>query len=420
MADRPRTYAKGRTWKDRLGARILRRSFTCAPSRLIIGNPHLWIIASLFTIFTVLYYGEQLHLVRWAPLTEGFFTTVHDLHRALFFIPIIYAAVVFRMRGGLIVSFALLCVMLPRALLFSPYLHPLLRSVVFFVPAVLLSLLIAALLDQIEHGERARLQLTAVHQQLSQSFKRLEENQEQLLQAEKLTSLGQMAASIAHELNNSLAGVLVYTQLLAKKMASDTLSKEVASDYLSKMASEIDRSSRTIHNLLDFARPSAPRLSTVDVNQVIEKALSLVSHQAKLERIQVTKELNPSLPVLWADFDQLRQVFVNLILNAIQATENGGTLTLRTFPANERGVRLEIEDTGSGISPENLRKLFTPFFTTKEKGQGVGLGLTVAHEIIERHGGRIKVESKEGKGTTFTVLLPGRGGETGQSTSLQQ
>jgi len=419
MADKSKTYAKGRTWKDRLGARILGRSFTCAPS-CVIGNPHLWIIASLFAISTVLYYAEQLHLVRWVPLAEGFFTTVHDLHRALFFIPIIYAAVVFRMRGGLIVSFAFLCVMLPRALLFSPYPHPLLRSIVFFVSAVLLGFLVAALLDQIERAESAHLQLSAVHQQLSASFKRLEENQEQLLQAEKLTSLGQMAASIAHEVNNSLAGVLVYTQLLAKKMASDTLSKEVALDYLSKMASEIDRSSRIIRNLLGFARPSAPKLSTVDVNQVIEKALSLVAHQAELERIQVTKELDPSLPKLWADFDQLRQVFVNLILNAIQATENGGTLTLRTFPTNERGVRLKIEDTGSGISPENLRKVFTPFFTTKKKGQGVGLGLAVAHEIIERHGGRIEVESKEGKGTTFTVSLPGQGGEASQSTSLQQ
>jgi len=419
MADKSKTYAKGRIWKDRLGARILGRSFTCAPSR-VIGNPHLWIIASLFTISTVLYYAEQLHLVRWVPPAEGFFTTVHDLHRVLFFIPIIYAAVVFRMRGGLIVSFAFLCVILPRALLFSPYPYPLLRSIIFFVSAVLLSLLIAALLDQIERAESAHLQLTALHQQLSASFKRLEENQEQLLQAEKLTSLGQMAASIAHEVNNSLAGVLVYTQLLAKKMASDTLSKEVALDYLSKMASEIDRSSRIIRNLLGFARPSAPKLSTVDVNQVIEKALSLVAHQAELERIQVTKELDPSLPKLWADFDQLRQVFVNLILNAIQATENGGTLTLRTFPTNERGVRLKIEDTGSGISPENLRKVFTPFFTTKKKGQGVGLGLAVAHEIIERHGGRIEVESKEGKGTTFTVSLPGQGGEASQSTSLQQ
>ena len=412
MTDKPKNYAKGRTWKDRLGARILGRSFTCAPSR-VIGNPHLWIIASLFAIFTVLYYEEQLHLVGLMPFCSGFCTTVHDLHRALFFIPIIYAAVVFRMSGGLIVSFAFLCVILPRALLFSPYPRPLVRAIVFFVLAVLLSLLIAALLDQIERAERARQQLDAANQQLSASSKRLEENQEQLLQAEKLTSLGQMAASIAHEVNNPLTGVLVYTQLLAKKMASDTLSKEVALDYLSKMASEIDRSSRIIRNLLGFARPSAPKLSTVDVNQVIEKALSLVAHQAELERIQVTKELDPSLPKLWADFDQLRQVFVNLILNAIQAMENGGTLTLRTFPTNERGVRLKIEDTGSGISPENLRKLFTPFFTTKKKGQGVGLGLAVGHEIIEKHGGRIDVESKVGKGTTFTVSLPGQGGEAG-------
>ena len=419
MTDKSKTYAKGRTWKDRLGARILGRSFTCAPSR-VIGNPHLWIIASLFTISTVLYYAEQLHLARWVPPAEGFFTTVHDLHRVLFFIPITYASVIFRWHGSLITSLAFLGIMLPRALLFSPYPHPLVRTVVFFVLAVLLSLLIATLLDQIERAERARQQLDEANQQLFASSKRLEENKEQLLQAEKLTSLGQMAASIAHEVNNPLAGVLVYTQLLAKKMASDTLSKEVALDYLSKMASEIDRSSRIIRNLLGFARPSVPKLSTVDVNQVIEKALSLVAHQAELERIQVTKELDPSLPKLWADFDQLRQVFVNLILNAIQAMENGGTLTLRTFPTNERDVRLKIEDTGSGISPENLRKLFTPFFTTKKKGQGVGLGLAVGHEIIEKHGGRIEVESKVGKGTTFTVSLPGREGEASQSTSLQQ
>ena len=235
---------------------------------------------------------------------------------------------------------------------------------------------------------------------------KLKDSQEELLQAEKLTSLGQMAASIAHEINNPLAGVLVYTQLLAKKVAGDTLDKQVALDYLGKMDSEISRTSRIIRNLLDFARQSKPLLRPVDSNQVIEQALSLVSHQAKLQDIEVIKELDPYLPKVTADFDQLQQVFTNLTLNAIQAIPDKGRLTLRTSLVGDGQIRVDVQDTGCGISKENLRKLFTPFFTTKEKGKGVGLGLAVVHGIIQRHQGRIEVQSKEGEGTTFTIYLP--------------
>ena len=236
-------------------------------------------------------------------------------------------------------------------------------------------------------------------------FKKAKATQEDLIQAEKLTSLGQMAASIAHEVNNPLAGVLVYTQLLNKKIAGDNMVKETALDYLSKMDSELTRSTKLIRNLLDFARQSPPTLREVNVNDVVNRALDLAAHSAELQKIQVIKELNPSLPKLMADFDQLQQVFTNLILNAIQAMSEGGRLTLRTS-VDERQVKLEVQDTGHGISTENLRKLFTPFFTTKGKGKGVGLGLAVAYGIIQRHHGRIEVQSKEGKGTTFTILLP--------------
>lgn len=233
----------------------------------------------------------------------------------------------------------------------------------------------------------------------------LKATQDELIQAEKLTSLGQMAASIAHEVNNPLAGVLVYTQLLAKKVASNSLSKEVALDYLSKMDWEITRSTKIIRNLLDFARQSTPTLRVIDTNQAIERALSIVAHQAKLQGIQVIKELSPSLPRVMADADQIQQVCTNLILNAIQAMPEGGRLTLCTSVDSDGQLKIEVEDTGCGISQENLRKLFTPFFTTKEKGKGVGLGLAVAHGIIQRHQGRIEVESEEGKGTTFTIYL---------------
>ena len=233
----------------------------------------------------------------------------------------------------------------------------------------------------------------------------LKATQEELIQAEKLTSLGQMAASIAHEVNNPLAGILVYTQLLTKKIAGDNISKEVALDYLSKMGSELTRSTRLIRNLLDFARQSPPTLRLVDINDVINRALDLAAHSAELQSIQVIKELNPSLPNLMADFDQLQQVCTSLILNAIQAIPERGRLTLRTS-ASDSWLKVEVEDTGCGISQENMHKLFTPFFTTKGKGKGVGLGLAVAYGIIQRHQGRIEVQSKEGEGTTFTIYLP--------------
>jgi len=234
---------------------------------------------------------------------------------------------------------------------------------------------------------------------------RLKATQEGLIQAEKLTSLGQMAASIAHEVNNPLAGVLVYTQLLAKKINSDKFSKEGALDYLSKMEVELTRSTRLIRNLLDFARQSPPALREVNVNDVLDRAFELAAHSAELQHIQVSKELDSSLPTIMADFDQLQQVCTNLIMNAIQAMTDGGKLTLRTS-ADDSQVKIEFQDTGHGISQENMRKLFTPFFTTKGKGKGVGLGLAVSYGIIQRHHGRIEVQSKEGEGTTFTIYLP--------------
>lgn len=371
------------------------------PKRRNLRSPHFWTIAVLFTGFTIIYYSKEIGLARYLPGCSGFFTTVHDLHRGLFFIPIIYASLIFHLRGGLITCSLFLMVMLPRALFFSPYPHPLARALVFFAPATLISLLIISLLDQIERTQK-------VHEELVESTELLEEKQEQLFHAEKLGSLGQMAASIAHEINNPLTGVLVYTKLLKKKLGQEGLSPKIAVDYLSKMASEIDRSSRIIRNLLDFARPSALSLGDVDVNQVIGDAFTLVGHRAELGQVEIIRDLDPALPKVYADYDQLRQVFVNLTLNAIQATPAGGRVVLRTRALDDNALCVEVEDTGSGIPKEKRKNLFTPFFTTKEKGQGVGLGLAVARGIIEKHGGNIDFKSEEGKGTTFFLRLPVR------------
>jgi two-component system NtrC family sensor kinase len=171
------------------------------------------------------------------------------------------------------------------------------------------------------------------------------------------------------------------------------------------MQTELTRSTRLIRNLLDFARQSMPTLREVNLNDVVNRSFDLAAYSAELQHVQVIKELDPALPSIMADFDQLQQVCTNLIINAIQAMPEGGKLTLHTS-ADDNHLKLEVKDTGYGISPENMRKLFTPFFTTKREVRGVGLGLAVAYGIIQRHKGRIDVQSKVGEGTTFTIYLP--------------
>ena len=375
-----------------------------------VRSPHFWVITALMVFSALLYYVDQTPLVNIWPFNQSFFTGVHDLHRTLFFIPIVYTALIFRVRGSIISSFVFLCVVLPRALLFSPYPDPLLRPLLFVTLATFISLLVATQLNRIENERRAHAELSAAYQKLEKYHQQLKESQEQLIQAEKLASLGQMAASIAHEVNNPLAGVLAYTQLLIRKTAADDIHKDVALNYLSKIERETTRGSKLIRNLLDFARQSPPTLNEVNLNDIVNRAFDLVAHSAELNNVQVIKNLNHSLPKLMADFDQLQQVFTNIILNAIQAMPQGGKLTMQTSASGNQ-VKLEVKDTGCGISPENMRKLFTPFYTTKEEVKGVGLGLAVAYGIIKRHHGTIEVQSKEGKGTIFTIKLPLSPGE---------
>ena len=406
MTDHPTPKSTWQRWKDS----IAMKAITWLPGNQVsrgVRSPHLWIIAALMAVFALVYYAG------YTPLANlgSFFTDAfpHDLHRTLFLIPIIYAALTFRVRGAIGASFVFLCVVLPRTF-YSPYTDPLIRPLLFVLFIAFLGILTARLIDRVEREEKAHSELNIANQELSTYVQQLKESQEQLLRAEKLTSLGQLAASIAHEINNPLAGVLVYTQLLSKKVTRDAFKKEEALGYLSKMESEVGRCSRIIRNLLDFARQTEPMLRLVDVNQVIEQVLAMVGHQAQLQNVEVVKEFSPSLPKVTADFDQLQHIFTNLTLNAIQAMPEGGRLTLRSS-AVDGEVRVDVQDTGCGIAKENMGKLFTPFFTTKVKGKGVGLGLAVVHGIIERHKGKIKVQSEVGKGTTFSVYLVGHNDE---------
>jgi len=247
--------------------------------------------------------------------------------------------------------------------------------------------------------------LSAAYRELTESHQRLKESQEQLIQAEKLTSLGQLAASVAHEVNNPLSGVLIYTQLLIKKIDHNDIPRETTLEYLRKMETELIYSTKLIQNLFDFARQTPPAFRQVNLNEVVDRSYGFTAQSVAVRHIQVIRDLDSSLPSLMADFDQLQQVCTNLIMNAIQAMPEGGTLTLRTWAGSDQ-VMIQVRDTGCGISPENMRKLFTPFFTTKREVKGVGLGLAVAYGIVQRHNGKIDVQSKVGEGTAFTLCLP--------------
>ena len=235
----------------------------------------------------------------------------------------------------------------------------------------------------------------------------------ELIQAEKLASVGQLAAGVAHEVNNPLAGILVYIKLLLKKYDQDKLQTEETRKQLEKIGKETERCSRIIKNLLDFSRQTEVALRPVDINKVVEATFSIIGHQISLEDIRVEKKLGTSLPLIRVDFDQIQQALMNIMLNAAQAMPNGGDLGITTSVAKgvkigdsiRDAIRIDVTDTGVGIPKENLGKLFTPFFTTKEKGKGVGLGLSVVHGIIERHHGKIEIESDPGTGTTFSIYL---------------
>jgi two-component system NtrC family sensor kinase len=249
--------------------------------------------------------------------------------------------------------------------------------------------------------------------QLAKSFnimtQRLKEIQYQLLQSEKLASIGKLAATIAHEINNPLNGILTYTKLIERKL-SDGTPKEADipkfHSYLAIMERETERCSTIVRNLLDFARQREPSLKPdVDINEVLDEALSLLANQIMLQEITLEKKYGHPLPIM-ADPLQLRQVFLNVILNACEAMPNGGVLTVVTALSTKRkkAVRVEITDTGVGIDDKDLSKIFDPFFTSKEKG--TGLGLSVVYGIINSHNGTIQVKSERGEGTTIIIKLP--------------
>jgi len=225
--------------------------------------------------------------------------------------------------------------------------------------------------------------------------------EEQMSQTEKLTSLGLLAAGVAHEVNTPLAVISNYIQMLAKQMPEGDPRHAI----IDKIVKQTFRASEIVNNLLNFSRTGTGDLADVDVNHVVEETLSLVAHPLKSAQIQVVKQLGPSLPPVRGSANKLQQVFLNLFLNARDAMPSGGMLEVRTAMHNG-SVEIEIADTGNGIAREHIHKIFDPFFTTKPGGSGTGLGLSVSYGIIKEHAGKIDVRSSPGRGTSFHVEFP--------------
>jgi PAS domain S-box-containing protein len=228
-----------------------------------------------------------------------------------------------------------------------------------------------------------------------------ERMEEQMSQTEKLTSLGLLAAGVAHEVNTPLAVISNYIQMLAKQMPEGDPRQSI----IEKIVKQTFRASEIVNNLLNFSRTGAGELADIDVNKVVEETLSLVAHPLKTSQIQIVKQLGSTLPPVRGSANKLQQVFLNLFLNARDAMPGGGMLEVRTA-AHNGSVEIEVVDTGAGIPREHIHRIFDPFFTTKASGRGTGLGLSVSYGIIKEHAGKIDVRSSPGKGTSFHVEFP--------------
>lgn len=267
--------------------------------------------------------------------------------------------------------------------------------------------------------ERLRLAMDEINQftqklesKVAERTGELRAAHQKLRQTDRLASLGTLAASVAHEINNPISGVLNLAMLMQRILKDDGIPPERVPEfrkYLAQMVQEISRVGRIVSDLLSFSRRSKPQRAQADLNQIVKTTLSLVSHKLKLANVTVDRDLAEDLPAVRCDASQIQQVVLNLLLNGAEATRSRAErqLVVRTrVVEGGAAAAISVQDNGEGVRQENLSRIFDPFFTTKPEGKGVGLGLAVSYGIVEAHGGDIAVTSKPGEGATFTVTLP--------------
>jgi len=259
------------------------------------------------------------------------------------------------------------------------------------------------------HDELVRWAQT-LEQRVEEKTAELDQAHQQSIRLEKMASIGRLAAVVAHQINNPMTGILTYSKLASRQLGKQDLDEAKIAEIRSQLElieTESMNCGNIVRNLLAFARQSPAKFQPADVNALIERCLLLIQHQLELENINLGKRLEASLPAVVCDSSLIQQVVLALLMNAVEAMSHGGTLLVESRPSGDPAkIVIAVNDNGAGISPAVLPHLFEPFYTTKEEGRGVGLGLATALGIVQQHGGTIDVTSKEGRGSTFTVTLP--------------
>lgn len=321
----------------------------------------------------------------------------HNIFQRLYYLPIVFAAISLGWPGGLLAAACSAVCYIPHILMVwrdnpSYTANQYAEIVVFFLVGA-----VTGVLSDRERKRSEQLQKTA--DRLDKVYRELQDSFEQLKRADRLSAIGQLAASLAHEIRNPLASIEGASDILERGPGSEDRRVE----FLAIIKKECQRLNRLLTNLLDFARPRQPRFKPVVLQQVIETVVSLAAHAAETSGIKLQIDVSPDLPAVEGDPEQLQQVVLNLALNAIQAMHDGGRLIVAARQ-EDTACAIRVTDEGSGISEADLEKIFDPFYTTKQGG--TGLGLSVAHQIIGQHGGTITVARNPNKGMTFAVLLP--------------
>ncbi len=352
---------------------------------------YLWIvIAVVIILITVLHFLTPTDQIVW-----------HEIYQRLYYVPIIAAALIFGLRGGLAASLFTTIIYSPHVYLhwqsghFDYSINQYAEIVIFNLVGGIMGALGDRLRRSRERAERSAEEKRKAYDELQTTF-------QQLLQAEKLASLGELSAGIVHEVRNPLASIKGAIEILEDELTVDSPRRE----FVGLAKGEIDRLDRLVGEFLRFARPTEPSKTPTDPNEIVDSIVGLIENQAASQSVAVVRDLQRNLPLILVDAEQIKQVVLNLAINALQAmSESNGadkTLSFKTFQQDNSFI-VEVTDTGSGIDPTNFSKIFDPFYTTKDKG--VGLGLSIAHKIATQHGGHLTAKRIECL-TTFTLTIP--------------
>jgi two-component system, NtrC family, sensor histidine kinase HydH len=351
-----------------------------------------WVLIAIILIsvlsISALHYATPKTLYMW-----------HAIFQHLYILPIIFAAFHFGWRGGLGTAAFAGMSYIPRLFVVfdtQPFQGYAVSRIVELSGFALAALVIGLLTAQ-ERKQKHRLQQTT--ERLSVLYRELQDNFERMKQSERLSSIGMLSAGLAHELRNPLASIEGATAIVGGK----TCTEEQRREFLEIIQKECRRLNSLLTHFLEFARPRTPQYQTVDLDQLLESTIGMAAHAIRARAIKIRKDLLSDMPALECDPEQLKQVILNLMINAIQAMPNGGEIVVAVRPQH-RQILIEVRDQGCGIRPEHLKLIFDPFFTTKENG--TGLGLSVAYQIVVQHGGVLTAENNKTKGATFSLLLP--------------